>query len=550
MKKLVALLLAIAMLCALSACGKDNGSGGTNAADVDVEKKVVVGISADPSTFAPWEGFNQGVRHIFPMLYQALISDVRDPDTGNIQTYYTMITDYKKIDDVTYELHLREGIYDTAGNSFTANDVVFSINSFKEGPSASNLAGIVNAAVIDDLTVQITVSDVMGVGEFEEMLSVPNMVTQAAFEASSDGFQTTPVGTTGYVMTQYVPGSYVILEKADSYWNEKANETKAVEDGYCPTSDTNVDTVEFQIITDTSTMSIALETGEIDLATAVASSDISMFEEGGSLSEDFGVYTLPDNMYGLIFNCSEYSEFSNINLRKAVAYSISAQDLLDMIYDGAGYILNAYGMNYQIGYVESWNDKDYFSQDWDKAQEYLDKYLQETGKSVNDISVDLICMSTDAMIKYAQVVQASLIKLTGNNNCCTITQYDSATYGTMRGDPENFDLAIMNSMSNKSYITYMWYLYFNGYASSKQNDLSFTGDTKLWDLCIKARQVETFNDENVSAFQEYLNENCYFVNYICGPSYWAGANFITNYVVGPKNCVALGAMTYDWSIKV
>lgn len=565
MKKIVAMILALSMLLALCACGgpdnsvstkepnannnDSNISAGNEDIYADVEKKVVVGIAADPTTFAPWEGFNQGVRHILPMLYQALISDVRDPNTGNIQTYYTMITGFEKTGELTYEVYLREGIYDTAGNAFTASDVVFSMESFKAGPSGSNLSGIVGMKAIDELTVELTVSKVLGVGEFEEMLTVPNMVTKASFEASKDGFQTTPVGTTGYVLTDYVPGSSVTLEKADSYWNEKANETKAIEDGYVPTSDTNVDTVEFQIITDTSTMSIALETGQIDLATAVATSDVSLYADGGALSDDYDIFTLPDNMYGLIFNCSEYSEFSNINLRKAVAYSISAQDLLDMIYDGDGYILKAYGMDYQLGYVESWKNKDYFSQDLDKAQKYLDAYLKETNKSVNDINIELICMSTDAMSKYAQVIQAAMIKLTGNNDCCAITQYDSATYATMRGNPEKFDLAIMNSMSNKSYITYMWYVYFNGYASSKQNDLCFTGDSHLWDLCIEARQVDTFGDDTVSAFQDYMDENCYFVNYICGPSYWAGSNLITNYVIGPKNSAALGAMSYDWSLK-
>lgn len=565
MKKIAALILALAMLFALSACG-DNAAGNdpdpantsntqqdspsNSTPDPGVERKIVVGIAADPSTFAPWEAFNQGIRHIFPMLYQSLISDVRDPETGNIVTYYTMITDFEQTSDVTYVLHLREGIYDTNGNPFTANDVVYSIMQFKQGTSASNLAMMTDVVATDELTVEITVSDSLGVGEFEEMLTVPNMVTQASFEASPDGFQTTPVGTTGYKMTEYVPGSHVIMEKADSYWNEKANETKAIEDGYVPTSDTtNIDTVEFQIITDTSTMAIALETGSIDLATAVASSDVPMFAEGGSLSDDFNTYMLPDNMYGLIFNCSENSVFSNINLRKAVAYSISAQDLLDMIYDGDGFILKAYGMDYQIGYVDAWDDQDYFSQDLDKAQQYLDAYLQEAGKSAKDISVELITMSTDAMNKYAQVIQAAMIKLTGNDKCCNITQYDSATYPTMRTDPEKFDLAIMNSMSNKTYITYMWQIYFNGYTAVRGDDLCNTGDTVLWDLCEKAKLPETFNDENVNAFQQRLNEQCYFVNYICGPSYWAGSNFITNYVIGPKNSAALCGMSYDWSLK-
>ena len=579
MKKIIALVLAVMMatVC-LAACGNSSSETTTPAAETkaaeqttasgndqtaaaeesteeettvdlyaDSAKEVVVGIVADPEQFIPWGGFSQGGRNIFPMLYQTLLSDVRDPDTGDIMHYHALMKSYEQTDDTHYTITLYENIYDTAGNHFTASDVCFCWDGFKQGPAGSNISGLIAYEATGDYTIECTVADTLGIGDFEEILTTTNMVTQAAYEASPDGMASNPVGTTGYVLSEYAPGSYCVVERAPGeYWNQAANDAKDIDAGYVPTSDTNnVKKVRFEFITDTNTMAIALESGKIDIATSVSTIDVPFYQS----DEAYSVHQYPDNMFGLIFNCSSNSPFANENLRKAVAYSISAQDLLDTIYSGDGFKLHAFAMDYQIGYQKSWDSEDYFSQDLSKAQDYFDKYLKETNQSADKLSFKLIHMSTDPMTKYAQVVQAALIKLTGNNNVCSLQGYDSVTYGTVRQDPTAFDLAVYNALSNKTYILYNWKNCFYGYDLSAygNNDICFTGDSKLWDLEEVAQT--TLDDDAVDAFQQYLNENCYFVNYICGPAYWVGSSLVTKWALGAKNSVAICAMNYDWSVK-
>ena len=573
-KRLLALLLIAAMAMSLAACGGSGSAETTTAASggeevttteasggeeeeetteaetedpyADCDKEIVVGISADPTTFYPWGGFSQGGRHIFPMIYQTLLSDVRDPDTGDITHYHALMESYEQVDDTHWTVKLYEGIKDTAGNDFTANDVVYCWTMFQsESPAASNIGKLVGYEATDDLTVECEVKEGTTKGDFEEILTTVNMVTQASYEASSDGFATDPVGTTGYVLSDYQAGTSATVTLAEGdYWNQAANDTKDVDAGYIPTSDnTNVKTVKFEFITDTNTMAIALENGEIDIATSVSTTDISFYTD----DDYYSVHEYPDNMFGLVFNAGDTSEFSDINLRQAVAYAVSAEDLLGMIYDGDGWQLKAFAMDYQIGYVKDWDDKSYFEQDMDKAQEYWDAYLKSSGKSASDLSFNLIYMNTDVMQKYAQVVQAALIELSGNDNICALTSYDSATYTTMRADPNNFDMCILNSMSNKTYVSYNWNLNYNGYDRTDGNDISFSGDSKLWDLCQTA--CETLEEDDCTAFQDYLDEQCYFVNYICGPAYWVGSNIVTKWVLGAKNSIAICAMNFDWSVK-
>lgn len=568
-KKVLSLALIAAMTMSLVACGgskpatttaapaETTAAQGGEAAEetteaetedpyADCDKEVIVGITADPTTFYPWGGFSQGGRHIFPMIYQTLLSDVRNPDTGDITHYHALMESYEQKDDTHWVIKIYDGIKDTAGNTFNANDVVYCWTMFQsESPAASNIGKLIGYTATDDLTVECEVKEGTTKGDFEEILSTVNMVTKASYEASPDGFASDPVGTTGYVLSDYQSGTSATVTLADGeYWNQAANDSKDIDAGYIPTSDnTNVKTVKFEFITDVNTMAIALENGEIDIATSVSTTDISFYTD----DDHYSVHQYPDNMFGLMFNASPSSEFSNKNLRLAVAYSISAADLLGMIYDGDGWELKAFAMDYQLGYVKDWNNRDYFGQDEKKAKEYLDAYLKESGKSVSDLNFNLIHMNTDQMQKYAQVVQAALIKLTGNNNVCSLTSYDSATYKSMMDDPKNFDMEIYNTLSNKSYISYNWNLAFNGNDRTSGNDMAFSGDTKLWDLCKTA--VATLEPADCTAFQDYLDEQCYFVNYICGPAYWVGSDIVSKWALGAKNSIAITAMNFDWSVK-
>ena len=144
MKKIIAILLAASMVVALAACGSSGGGSATTAAPAettaapaeettaggdaseapaeettaaeetteaetedlyaDADKEVVVGIVADPGTFYPWPGFSQGGRNVWPMLFQTLLSDVRDPETGIITHYHAIMKDYEEISPTEYEV--------------------------------------------------------------------------------------------------------------------------------------------------------------------------------------------------------------------------------------------------------------------------------------------------------------------------------------------------------------------------------------------------------------------------------------------------------------
>jgi ABC-type transport system substrate-binding protein len=555
MKKYITILLVLFMTLSLAACGPDKevtpGSDGVSQGS-DVEKKVVVGIPADPESWAPWERMNNGRRHTMPMVYQTLTADTIDPVTKKIVTYNVMIEGYEKISDDTYEVYVREGIYDTAGNPFKASDAVFTIETVKEKGALKQVRPIDHLKVIDDYTFQIVVNEALAVGDFGDILSAINMVTQASYEASPDGMATNPVGTAGYVLSEYVTGSHAVFTKSEKgFWNEAANESKSVEDGYCFVWDTTkLDTVQFEFITDPSTMVIALETGDIDLSTSVASKDLVLFKKDGPNADKFYVHPYPDEMYSLSFNCSDQSVCSNINLRRAIAHCVDSQALLDVAYSGDGVVAKAWSYPTMMDYQKKWDSQDYFKYDPELAKQDLQAFYDETGTKASDLKIRLLIFNKPALVSIGQMVQAYIAELVGNETCCEILNYDQSTYNTLYEDPTAFDVYINYCPTHKAYSVFAWNEAANEKKRGDGTNQWFVDSDELQKLLEAAIDEKTHSDETVSAFQDYINDHCYQVSLIAGSKYMVVADWVETVLIGPKDCVGICGMDFDWTAKV
>jgi len=564
MKKILSVLLVMAMLLSLAACGGsgdgDSTASGTASSgsadatqsqttdDSNYNKILTVGISADPTTWEPWAAFSNGRRDTMPMVYQTLTAVIVDLDTNTMNTYWVLASGAEQIDDNTYEITIREGIYDTAGNDFNANDVAFSYTTAKELGTLSQLNAIKEVVALDEYTVQMTTNNTLSVGDFEDLLTGFNMVTQASYEASPDGMVSQPVGTTGYVMESYTAGSGVVFTKADTeYWNQAANDSKSVDDGYCYIWETgNVDTVNFDIISDTSTMAIALETGAIDITSRVSINDIDLFEK----SDDFSVYSYPENMYGISFNVSDSAVTSNYNLRMAIALAVDSQQVLDATFNGDGLVLKAWSYPTYADYQSVWDKEDYFEYDLTKAKEYLEKFYAETGESASTLKLRLLTQTDATMQKATLAIQNLIIALVGNESCCTIEQYDMATYTQTWKDETAFEICVLNSQSFvRSYTTYAWNNFANALKAVHKQNIFFDDNEELQELLNVALNPKTHSDASVQAYQEYINENVLMKNLCSGTLYGVAADWIDGleYVVGPKAAIAVCALDYDWA---
>lgn len=179
-------------------------------------------------------------------------------------------------------------------------------------------------------------------------ISTLGSVYQKAYEDSGDDMAMKAVGTTPYQFVEYIPGTSLTLERSGKYWQDAA-ETMAL-------YGSNVDVINFKFVTDISQIATGLKTGELDMTNTIAAMDLPAFSEGGEYADRYTVVEEKANpAYMMMFNCSETSPCSNVNLRKAIAYGINSDQLLSGVLGGAGFRLNAFGNSKYGDYNPDWN---------------------------------------------------------------------------------------------------------------------------------------------------------------------------------------------------
>lgn len=551
-KKMLSMILAAAMAVSLLAgcgasgsgssdSGKDNAAASKENSAVDKMEgtNVVVGISADPTSLAPWLSNNGGRIGIMPSVYETLVQT----EGLGTEMYGVLAESWEQVDDVTYNVKIYDYIYDTAGNHMTAADVAFSYNTAKEQGNLNKLSQIKEVKAIDDYTAQFVMNEKLNDGQLETLWTEAVVVTQAAYEASEDGMATIPVTTAPYKVTEYVAGSKVIAVKNEDYW--QTDETKIRQ-----MSKQNVDNVEFDIITDMSQMANALKTGSIDMTNTVDAIDLPAFKDGGEYADGFTAFQVEaNNTYMLQFNCDPQSPCGNVNLRKAIMYAINKDQIVDTVLGGDGFAVHGYGNKKFGDYNPEWDKQEYFDYDIEKAKEYLAKFEEETGLKASDITLTLINKEAsrpndnDVM----QIIQGYLLAIGVNSE---ISVQSANNYVKFASDPTAWDVTMASeNAASTNYLITWWENQMNPAYYPESGTFNFIKDDKLTELINIAKTPEGHTTENMDALQQYLNDNAYVYG-ICG--YFenvVAADFVTDLCTECRVQIIPGGCEYDWNAK-
>ncbi len=126
-------------------------------------------------------------------------------------------------DGLRWTFNLRDAKFSN-GDPVTAEDVKFSLDRFidpKVNVNIPTLAyGIKSIEIVDDSTIAVNLNH--RVGALLENLSVfpASIVSKKLVEADGEKHWKSPVGTGPFKLKQWVPGSYIELERNENYWEE------------------------------------------------------------------------------------------------------------------------------------------------------------------------------------------------------------------------------------------------------------------------------------------------------------------------------------------
>jgi ABC-type transport system substrate-binding protein len=502
-KRLLALLLLAIMLFTFAGCGGETGdktpseqtstegtpqttpdnSGSTGSAPG--EKRLRVGITDLPSELSPFAGSNQARQFIMHSCYQVMLE--RNKGTGDL--IKVMVSDIEMLDNLTYRFTFFDNIYDSAGNHFTANDAKFCINACIESGNVSGMKYIDSVDVVSDYVIEIK-SNIESDYTVAKALSSVYMVTEASYTASEDGMLSDPVGTGPYELSDYVNGSHAVFTKKDDYWGKDLADESKCNGWYWHAA--NANEIEYVLVKESAQMSIALETGVIDIAQQPNSTEAERFMN----RDGYTVWQFPDILtFCVYFNCSEASPLQNEALRKAICYAVDNSGCVAGI--GYGYEANSFGAVTFADFQDKWKNEDYFGYDPEKAKQLLEESGFDTSKKLR-----FLCPNTESRVTTAQVVQSYLAAIGID---AEIMAYDNATFTAYKTDPSFWDIKL--EVNAGECHTDLWTSRL-GWDEKTMNYIFFY-DEKLQNLIDGCNKISNATPENIDACSQYINEKAY-----------------------------------------
>ena len=144
----------------------------------------------------------------------------RDADTFQIKPL--LAASWKQTDDTTYEFELRPGVTFHDGSRFTADDVVYTVNTVLADPQVavpSNYAYLAGAEKIDDLHVRIRLKRIFPAALEYLGMTLPIWPKEYRERVGPERYSQEPVGTGPYRITRIDGLTEIDLERNDGYFD-------------------------------------------------------------------------------------------------------------------------------------------------------------------------------------------------------------------------------------------------------------------------------------------------------------------------------------------
>lgn len=472
----------------LTACGSSSSSTPTSgdnapATPADVPKGdgvLTVAFSTLPDSLTPFRSNASQDAPWVPVLYENLA--VLDSD--NQLAPWVAKSWGTEDNGFTYDIELYDNVSDAAGNKITAADIVWNISKAIEAALIPTFGKIDSVEQTGDYSLRVVFKTNM-VGNFEYMMTHVYVVSQAAFEASSDEFGTNCITTSAYKVTQFTASSVLSFEKREDYWQDESL--------LCDAIKPLVEKITWEQIAESSQMGIALETGTVDLASQVPSATGIQFVDNSAYVVD-----LTDGPQGwtLFFSGADISPVANDqNLRQAICYAIDVDGLITGLCSGYGTAMcDAHAPGF-VGANPKWATEDYYAYDEAKAKELL------ASSNYNGQTLSILCSSSGDTPRLAQMIQSYLMAI---GITVEINSLDSALWMATRLDGTQYDLFV-NSIGG-TFLSDAWAIRYDPAAYSTGDGTS-RHDYDLAELLYKTWVPDGWTEENIDAVHYYLKDS-------------------------------------------
>ncbi|NLL46330.1 MAG: ABC transporter substrate-binding protein [Clostridiales bacterium] len=329
------------------------------------------------------DAFNPGAQSTANGIYGHMLYDTLVYCNLDNEYVPCLATEWSSEDNKTFNFKLREGVKYHNGETFTADDIAFTIDKAKDAPGThiyDRFNQVESYEIVNEYEINLTLRSVNVDFIFDISQPIAPILNREAYE--NDPEKGPWVGTGPFYLDKLVPNDSLTLVAFEDYWGEKPLCKKFV----------------MRHIAEETARLIMLENDEFTFCD-IGSVYIPQFEN----NPKFVIYSyVMNNLNYIAFNMRKPIT-GDKNFRMAVAHTIDREAILDIALDGYGEIAETGAL---WGYKTAYKNMDLplIERDLDKAKEYLEKSIYN-GETIE------ITASLPHTINSAQVIMAQLSEI-------------------------------------------------------------------------------------------------------------------------------------------
>lgn len=364
-----------------------SGGGGGETGD-EVTGTLTVVVPTEHQTLDPQHHRNRMTQIISRKVHDNLV--YLDPTQSETTYVWKLATGYEMVDELTWDIFLREGVTFHDGYPFNSESVVYTYGRLLDpelnSPRASmqSQSQITEVEAIDDYTVRFHLSEPIELhsqgfpirlGIYSQEMLRPGYYDGISLEEAAT---LATIGTGPWKFVEWEPGQFIRFERNEDYWDGPPEVAELI----------------YRFVPEASTRAAELISANVDLVYPVDADTMTALAG----QEGISVQSTPGNsMTMLQVSVQEGRQFADLDLRLGLNAAIDRQLVVDNLFRGLAVVEN------QMSPTPAEVDSDPltgYNQDWEGYQ-----YDPE-------LAAELLAPVTDPVLLYSatnNLLQAEVV---------------------------------------------------------------------------------------------------------------------------------------------
>jgi peptide/nickel transport system substrate-binding protein len=436
------MVLLVAATLSLTACNAGSSTG-TN--DAEPKTSLTVALTGPPVNLDFTTTAGAAIpQALMANIYQGL---VRIDQDGKLQPLLADSWELSE-DRKTYTFKLHPGVTFSSGDTFTADDVKFSIERVKSDAWKSSLKNKMNVVkavtVVGDTEVKVELNQPSNAWLYDMGSPIGAMFDPKGVAALA----TTPVGTGPFTVSAWKPGDSLELAARTDYW------------GTAP----SLKTATLRYFADATATTNALQSGDVDVVYNMQAPELlSSFKD----NKDYQVLEGTSTGKIILSMNNKAAPFNDVRVRQAVMYAVDRKAVMDTAWNGMGTLIGG-PVPPSDPYYEDLNDAYPFNPDKARA------LLKEAG--VENLNISFSVPTRPYATAVSEIV-VSQLKDVGINAKIESTEFP-AVWLDQVFTKHDYQMSVILAVETRDVLTmFNDPNYYIGFDNSKIKDDAAAADT-------------------------------------------------------------------------